>query len=299
MVELINVPYSLRWNQKSRQKVIRVPALDKEEFKKATRESFLFYKKNSQYLTFELDMIDNVDFLASLNFRKTALILHAFTKYDIEAIVSLQSKFKAFDKVEIILHKNVDDIVKNIEKLIFDDNIYVRFSVEFLKELSSSELKKAYEDIAFNPDVLSHVYPFVSLVRYFDLQAHSRDKVDRTLWRFMQEEVGLFYYVTSDGKCSVSKRFADKSMYFGTIEDSIEKMKESEFYKSLDSVDEEIFFTYDKCAVCEEYKVCGALPVYDDMQFDCSAVVNLLKDFKNDLEDIMGVVPKKQLQVCA
>jgi len=290
LAELISIPHNLKWDVGSNIKVVRIPHLARDEFQKATRDSYRFYSKKSHYLTFKLESISDVGVLEDLHFRDIGLELDVYTKDDVKQINSIKNSFAAFDKVEIVIHENSDSLYEDIKILLEEKNVFIRLSFELLKSMDEKSLNNFYEKIAFTPDLLSKIYPFISIVRFAHIQKSGRAKgMKRTLWRFMQEEAGLFYYVDSNGKIGPSKRLLDKGLSYGTIENSVEDLKESALYKELNSIDEEIFFTYDKCSMCESYDMCNAMLKFGDLDYDCSAMKNIITSIKSEIEDIESV----------
>lgn len=289
MAELVSIPHNLEWDIGSNIKVIRIPHLKREEFQKATRDSYKYYSRKSHYVTFSLESITDIEILKDFHFRDIGLELDVYSQDDIKLIDSVKSYFTAFDKVEIVLHSS-DNLYNDVKSLLGEKNVFIRLSFDLLKSLDEKSLNDFYEKIAFNPDTLSQVYPFIGLVRFVHIQKSGRaQSMKRTLWRFMQEEAGLFYYVDSNGKVGPSKRLLDKGLSYGTIEDSLEDIKESELFKELNSIDEEIFFTYDKCSMCESYDMCQAMLKFGDLDYDCTPMKNIIALFKSEIEDIEGV----------
>ena len=74
-----------------------------------------------------------------------------------------------------------------------------------------------------------------------------------TLWELFDEVGGQHYFVDSQGRVSLSRRWADRGMWFGDVSSGTGGFAKSELWNTLDELRQRVFAMQTPCAFCEHY----------------------------------------------
>ena len=127
-------------------------------------------------------------------------------------------------------------------------------------------LDRLVDHFLFHPELETPIEPFVTIARTL---AEGRGE---SLWAHGGEILGRDFFITSDGKVSLSERWADAGLFFGTTQDESEALEASDLWRSLASTRERVFHTLDGCSVCPDWHLCGGFfRALEDMDEACTS----------------------------
>ncbi|MBC2712566.1 MAG: hypothetical protein HGJ94_16740 [Desulfosarcina sp.] len=128
------------------------------------------------------------------------------------------------------------------------------------------------ERLLFSPFVKTPIQPF------FDLLRSAMDHqitLPLTLWDTCHENVGQNYFITNDGKITLSNRWSDKNRFFGDISDTIHDVRSSRFFNELKSTRNTASTENSKCYKCRLYPFCSGYLRALDSNHDCAPFISL------------------------
>jgi hypothetical protein len=126
--------------------------------------------------------------------------------------------------------------------------VRLAYSEEWTEEILSELL----DYFLYSPTLDVPIEPFFSLAAAIGQQ----DRV--TLWELFDEVVGQHYFVDAEGRLSLSRRWADRGMWFGEVSKGTDRFETSQLWSSLAELRQRVFAMQTPCAFCEHYPYCEA-----------------------------------------
>jgi len=283
MYKEIDLPQNIKLDVPSYAKVIRVSKANNiVSFKSMMDKSIRFYSKNTKVLYFYLSDLSILKTLDNLRYRGLNIIFDVNVK-NITLLKEYKDILKNFN-LTAILDSSVrpQEIVSVVE---FLSMLGIKSSITFdlFKTIDNKEMKNITKKIVLNPNLVKDVEPFYSFVNYIYEKKIKKD-ITRTLWQTFKDQLDEFSYVTNDGFVTLSKRWDKRSKYLYNLEEPKEKRHTSEFYKKIDSYEQNLFFKNLECAMCESFEYCGAYLKFEDGGFDCTSFQTMLKDIEENFD---------------
>jgi len=283
MYKEIDLPSNIKLDVESDVKVIRVENFNNiVSFKSMMDKAINFYSRNTKVLYFYLSDFSLLKTLNNLRYKDLNIIFDINIK-NIKLLKEYKDIIRNFN-LSAILDSGVKphEIVSVVKFLSF---LGVKSIITFdlFKNIDEKEMKHITKEIVLNPDFVKDVEPFYGFVRYI-YEKKSKKEIDETLWDSFKEKPEEFFYLTSDGYVTLSKRWDKRSRYFYNIQEPKEKRHSSEFYKELDSYEQNLFFKNLECAMCESFEYCGAYLKFEDSSFDCTPFKTMLKSIEENFD---------------
>jgi len=283
MYKEIDMPVNIKLDVDSYSKVIRVGSVNNiVSFKSMLDKSLKFYSRNTKVVYFYLSDFTVLKTLNNLRYRNLNIIFDVNIK-NIKLLKEFKDILKHFHLTAVLDSSiKVDEIVSVVKFLSF---LGIKSSLTFdlFKKIDEKEMKNITKELVLNSDFVKDVEPFYSFVSYIYAKK-SKKEIQETLWDDFKEKVDEFFYVSSDGYVTLSKRWDKRSRYFYNIEDPKEKRHSSEFYKELDSYEQNLFFKNLECAMCESFEYCGAYLKFEDSSYDCTPFLIMLKEIEENFD---------------
>lgn len=156
--------------------------------------------------------------------------------------------------------------------------------------------KKTLLDLAqrllFSPFVKTPVQPFFNLL----LSAvNSQVNLPPTLWDTCNESVGQNYFITNDGKITLSSRWSEKNHFFGDISDTIHNIRSSRLFNELKSIRNPDSTENSKCYKCRIFPFCLGYLCALDSTHDCSpfkSLYDFMSSHSQSLKESYIALPK-------
>ena len=77
------------------------------------------------------------------------------------------------------------------------------------------------------------------------------------LWEYYQEVLGRNFFIDQRKRITLSSRWADREMFFGSLDQKGKDLNESRLWADLQGLDKQLFISQSPCAFCEHYKYCA------------------------------------------
>jgi hypothetical protein len=101
-----------------------------------------------------------------------------------------------------------------------------------------------------SPALSTGVAPLVALLD----QVAGTEKAD--LWETEGEKLGRNFFVDTDGRVSLSRRWAEREAFFGRLGDPLERLRASDAWGWLASIERRVFLEMRPCCTCRHYLFC-------------------------------------------
>ncbi len=274
MLYEISLPQSVKINVNSKRKIIRLHKMKGASgVKSALDFAVSFYSKNTEAIFIELSTLEDLKTIYNLRYKNIGIIYN-FKEKDLAEFSSYEKIFKAYE-IKVIVDDIKTDRVISVIKEITKYDVEVELSFTLFSKLSAKEWEEVAKEIILNPHIVHRVEPLFSMTYY--LYQKQRAEISKaTLWKVIGEEVEKNLYIDEDENITLSKRWANKGKYFASLDDKSIKIKEGEFYKKLQTYEQNLFFTNMECSMCEYYGYCKASLKFENSGYDCSGFKNAL-----------------------
>jgi uncharacterized protein len=102
-----------------------------------------------------------------------------------------------------------------------------------------------------SPKLEVPVEPFFSLAAAIGRQRRT------TLWQSFDSVPGRSYFVDQQRRVSLSRPWAERGRFFGSVDDDPASLRRSPLWTDLQALRQQIFITQSPCAFCEHYLYCA------------------------------------------
>jgi hypothetical protein len=106
------------------------------------------------------------------------------------------------------------------------------------------------------------------------------------------ERLPRHFYVTETGEITLSRRFADANVFFGTLEDTWDEIVASEAYERLSNLDKLAFERSLECMFCPHFRVCEAYFKAIDGTADCEAWKSTFAALQGEVEEARQLIER-------
>jgi sulfatase maturation enzyme AslB (radical SAM superfamily) len=124
-------------------------------------------------------------------------------------------------------------------------------------------LVRAVDFYLHNPLLTMPVEPFHALLR------HLACGKGPSLWQTQGERVADCFYVGDDSTVTLSKRWFDQGLLYGSLDQSWEMIVNSNLFQKLSDYRRELFRTGQQCIYCQELPLCGGYLKAADPEQPC------------------------------
>lgn len=125
--------------------------------------------------------------------------------------------------------------------------------LEFSIDYDESVLLRLLDHFLHTPTLQVPIEPFYSLAGAIGRHG----KV--TLWQLFDGSPGRCLFVDRQRSVSLSRWWAERGAFLGTVDDTPDAFKESALWKKMHDFADHFFITQTPCAFCEHYPYCGGI----------------------------------------
>ena len=151
-----------------------------------------------------------------------------------------------------------------LRRINFLTSLNFRIHIDATKPaLPADCLERALDFYLHNPLLTIPIEPFHTLL-YTINQGRGY-----SLWDIEAENVKSNFYVSRDWKISLSKRWNSKGLNYGGLDDSWDKLENSDLFKRLSSFRLELFQSKSPCIFCAHLNLCGGFLRAIDKSWPC------------------------------
>jgi len=283
MYKEIDLPINIKLDAKSNSKVIRVGSIKNiVSFKSMIDKSIKFYSRNTQVLYFYLSDFSLLKTLSNLRYKGLNIIFDVNIK-NITLLKEYKNILNNFNLTAVLDSSVKPNEIVSVVKFLSSLGVKSSITFDLFKTIDAKVMQNITKEIVLNPNLVKNVEPFFSFVNYI-YEKKIKKEISQTLWDTFKDKLEEFFYVTSDGFVTLSKRWDKRSKYFYNLQEPKEKRHSSEFYKELDSYEQNLFFKNLECAMCESFEYCGAYLKFEDGKYECSSFQAMLKEIDENFD---------------
>lgn len=97
----------------------------------------------------------------------------------------------------------------------------------------------------------------VPIEPFYFLASAVSEQHENTLWDYYHEVLGRSFFVDPALRVTLSARWAEREMFFGTIEQQENDFRASSLWTDLQGREQRIFVAQEPCVFCEHYRYCA------------------------------------------
>ncbi len=292
MVNQVSSPENLIWNCPSRQQIVRVQnniasQADLDDRMTSLQKRFLPPRRTE--LVLELSDPSMLRFFSDRSgFGPRIRIL--VSDNQIAEIHKRRSQFIVVRPI-LVLNRCEGSLPRTIQFLA-SLNLPIEVNPTVFLDQDKETLLDLAERLLFSPFVKTPVQPFFNLL----LSAiGSPVNSSPTLWDICNECVGHNFFITNDGKITLSSRWAEINRFFGDISDTIHNIRSSPFFSQLKSMKSPKSAENSKCSQCRVLSFCSGYLCALDSTHDCSpfqSVYDFMSSHSRSLKESYMALPK-------
>ena len=293
MVELVSIPEDLDYDCFQKQKIIRFSINSSEETNLSDRiANYLQRGKIGELEPFlEFPEISMLDYLGNSGMRVPRVRLRVSEDHlgDIHRCRSQISSIKP----TLVFEGNSASLPRSIQFL-SSLNLPIEISTDVIIYQTAESLLDLADRLLFSPFIKTTVQPIFELLQAL-IAGDNRSPF--SLWNACRETLGRDFFVSRNGKVSLSRRWADKNRYFGDISSTTGEMQGSPLYAKLKGIAGRVEFSSSECPGCQAENFCsGFLRALDDA-YDCGPFLSLhayLADQIPTLKKRVNALPRQK-----
>ena len=296
MVNQVSIPEGLVWNCPFRQQIIRVQ-------NDILSEADLHGRLASQQKRFQIPRLTELVLelhspSALRNFSNDRWfgprIRVLISDDQIAEIHKRRSQFHLIRPTLVLNH--CEGSLPRIIQFLASFNLPIEVNPTVFIDQDKKTLLDLAERLLFSPFVKTPVQPFFNLL----LSAiNSQGNLPPTLWDICYESVGQNYFITNDGKITLSNRWSEKNHFFGDISDTIHNVRSSRLFSELKSIKERGVTENSKCYKCRVYSFCAGYLCALDSTHDCApfkSLYDFMSSHAQSLKESYIALPKQKKQ---
>jgi radical SAM protein with 4Fe4S-binding SPASM domain len=298
MVNQVSIPEGLAWKCPSRQQIIRVQSdiVSKTNLHgRLTSQQKSFQIPHRTELVLELSSPSMLRDFSNVRWYGPRIRV-LISDRQISVIHSNRSNFHVIHPTLVLNH--CEGSLPRTIQFLASLNLPIEVSPTVFIDQDKKTLLDLAERLLFSPFIKTPVQPFFNLL----LSAvNSQVTLPPTLWDTCNESVGQNYFITIDGKITLSSRWAEKKRFFGDISDTIHNLRSSLLFNELKSIKDPGSTENSKCYKCRIFSFCSGYLCALDSNHDCSPFKSLY-DFMSShsqslKESYMALPNQKKLDV--
>jgi hypothetical protein len=248
-----------------------------------------FYGKRLFNLEIEGELIEDIDVIHAIEGNRVRFILGDVNILEVEGrLIETLQKVNAQAVFEISPDKN---LLRNIK---FLTGLGILVHIDVSKPVQDEKtLLQAVDFYLHNPMLGTPIEPihnlFVTMTR----------RRGRGLWSTELESVKTNFYVSDKGEVSLSRRWIENGMKYGTLNDSVKDFMISGLYIKLATLKEEMFRSTSPCVFCKHFNVCKGFFRAIDPEWSCDIwkeAFSILQGAVREGEDILRKIDQQKEQ---
>ncbi len=246
-----------------------------------------FYGKRLFNLEIEGELIKDIDLIRAIDVNRVRIILGDINILEVEGrLIEALQKMGAQSVFEINPDKK---LLRNIN---FLTGLDILVHIDMTKPVQDENaLLQAVDFYLHNPMLRTPIEPIHNL-----LVTMNRRR-GRTLWSTELENVKTNFYVSDQGEVSLSSRWIENDMKYGTLDDSVKDFMKSELYNKLATLKEEMFRSKSSCVFCGNLDVCKGFLRAIDSEWPCDIwkkVFNILQGAVREGKDLLRKIDQQK-----
>jgi radical SAM protein with 4Fe4S-binding SPASM domain len=294
VVEQISIPEGLNWSCSARQQIIRIRADDDLRVDLPDRlDSFLKpgQMKGRTELVLEFSAPSMLEGFRKIRWRRPKVRV-LVSDDQLGEIHRCRAQFNAVCPT-LVLDQSKSSLPRSIQFLA-SLNLPIEVNASVFMDQNEKSLLDLAERLLFSPFVKTPVQPFFGLLQSVMAAGTS---VPITLWNTCKEDVGQNYFITKDGKITLSKRWADENRFFGDISNTIDEIRSSNFFRELNSIKKVGSTISSECLDCCAFKFCSGYLRALNSTHDCTPFMSLYEFMRShvpSLKESFATLPKQK-----
>ncbi len=275
MIEQISIPEGLKWNCFSRQKIVRIEDVATSGAELLDRLKYsLKYSRRADHAesVIEFSDLSVLERLSQLR-RHLPKVRMIVSEDQMGELHRNRARLSAFCPT-LVLDRCESSLPRSVQ-FMASLNLPIEVTPSVFMSTDEKSLLDLGERLLFSPFVKIPVHPFFGLLQAALDAGNSSFFV--TLWDICGENPGQHYYITNDGKITLSKLWADENRFFGNVFDTIDDIHESDFFRELIAIKETCIRISHECSNCPVLRFCAGYLRAVNSTYDCSPFVSLYK----------------------
>ncbi len=272
MVNQVSIPEGLAWKCPSRQQIIRIQS---DIISKTDLLGRLISQQNRSPVPRRTELVLELsspsmlrDFSNVRWFGPRIRVL--ISDHQIAEIHSNRSHFHRI-RPTLVLH-HCEGSLPRIIQFLASLNLPIEVSPAVFVDQDKKTLLDLAKRLLFSPFVKTPVQPFFNLLLSV---MNSQGNFPHTLWDTCNESVGENFFVTNDGKITLSSRWSDNNRFFGDISDTVHDVRSSRLFNELKSIKDQNSTENSDCHECSVFSFCSGHLCALDSTHDCSPFQSL------------------------
>jgi radical SAM protein with 4Fe4S-binding SPASM domain len=296
MVNQISIPEGLVWNCPSRQQIVRVQS---DIVSKADLHDRLAFQQKRFLIPRRTELILELPSPSMLrnfsNDRWCGPRIRVLISDD--QIAEMHKRRSQFHVIRPTLVLNrCEGSLPRIIQFLASFNLPIEVNPTVFIDQDKKTLLDLADRLLFSPFVKTPVQPFFNLLLS---SINSKGNFPLTLWDTCNESPGQNYFITNDGKITLSNRWSDKNHFFGDISDTIHSVRASRLFSELKSIKDRVFSENTKCYKCRVCSFCSGYLCALDSATDCTpfkSLYDFMSSHAQSLKESYTALPKQKKQ---
>lgn len=293
MVELVSIPESLVYDCSYKRQIIRFSVKRSEDADLSDRiDNYLQRGSNHRYEPIlEFPQISMLDSLRSGGMHRPNVRLRVSDCQlgDIHRRRSLICSIKP----TLVFEENSASLPRSVQFL-SSLNLPIEISPDVIMSQNAESLLDLADRLLFSPFIKTTVQPIFELLQSL-MVGDGRSPF--SFWNACGETLGRDYFVSQNGKISLSRRWAERNRYFGDISSTIGEMQASPLYKELHGITRQGEFSNPACPSCQAKDFCSGFLCALDASYDCGPFLSFhafLGNQTGTLKKSLVTLPRKK-----
>jgi hypothetical protein len=135
-----------------------------------------------------------------------------------------------------------------------------------------------------SPTLNAHIAPFNALMK------HAMRGKGFSLWDTEYEKPGRYLYISDRGEVTLSKRFSEAGIHFGTTSSEWEEIAASEAYNRLLRYKDELFKGGEECVYCESFGFCEGYLKAVDPSVSCEGWQAVFNRIRRTVKEVGALI---------
>ena len=295
MVEQVSIPEGFSWNWPSRQQIIRIQ--DHMISGTDLPERLNFYlrcgqRAGSSEIIFELSDPSILEIFGQFRWYRPRIRV-LISDDQLGDIHRFRARFSTVCPT-LVLERCENSLPKAVQ-FMASLNLPIEINPCVFISQNEKSLLDVCERLLFSSFVKIPVQPFFSFLQF--AMNPGTFVPFPTLWETFKERIGRDYYITNDGKITLSKRWADKNRFFGNAFDTIEDIRSSDLFYELVSINEMNSEKSSVCRDCPIHRFCSGYLRAMNATHDCSTFLSLyefLCSHVSSIKESFVALPKEK-----
>jgi radical SAM protein with 4Fe4S-binding SPASM domain len=246
-----------------------------------------FYGRRLYNVEIEDGSIRDIDLIRAIGPNRIRLILGDINVLEVDGrLIETLQEIRAKPAFEILPDGN---LFKNIN---FLTGLGMLVHIDMSKPVQDEKaLLRVTDFYLHNPTLSTPIEPIHSL-----LVLMNRGRGNR-LWSTEQERVRTNFYVSNQGEVSLSRRWMERSLKYGSLDDSVDEFMKSGLYSKLASLKAELFRNKSPCIFCRHFDVCNGFLRALDPEWPCDIwqeVFGILKSAVKEGRNLLRIIDKQR-----